>query len=492
MPEGLAIDSVTVPGKIALWSNEAGFTNELKLWELRRRQPEDLAVQAAQLAKRVVGGNYELGAKGFNWWDELDADNMCVPATTATSVFVDTDTIITNGYYWNVNIEHKCKDFTVIDPNTNNPRTVKGFDNVLDCSGLVFWSYNKANGATKYQTPLGAPGGNPVHYEGADGQFRNNSRHVDEIDLTPGDLLFFDFQPGVPKIDHVAMYVGCCGPDGVSDVVEAFSPSMGIKWSRKDQLIAPSQSSFVDFGRITEPKEGIRFQSGSPIGLIVTDPDGFTITPETLIITQREVLREVPGELYYTQSGIDSIGNTDDLVIGPVLKTGVYLVQVVPKPNTVPTDTYSLKVEITDSIIILAQDVPISDIPSEGYGIKIAGSDITHITAIVVDIKPGEFPNAINPKSKGVIPVAILTTDTFDATTVNPLSIKFGPNKALEAHRRNHVEDVDKDGDLDLLLHFNTQETGVKCGNTHVAITGKTTDSQVVAGLDSILTVGCK
>ena len=38
---------------------------------------------------------------------------------------------------------------------------------------------------------------------------------------------------------------------------------------------------------------------------------------------------------------------------------------------------------------------------------------------VSVDIKPGSHINRINTRSKGVIPVAILTTDSFDATTVD-------------------------------------------------------------------------
>jgi len=52
------------------------------------------------------------------------------------------------------------------------------------------------------------------------------------------------------------------------------------------------------------------------------------------------------------------------------------------------------------------------------------------------DIKPGSDPNSINPKSKGVIPVAILTTPDFDASTVDPTSVMFGPGEAGEAQRK--------------------------------------------------------
>jgi hypothetical protein len=114
------------------------------------------------------------------------------------------------------------------------------------------------------------------------------------------------------------------------------------------------------------------------------------------------------------------------------------------------------------------------------------------VATVSIDIKPGSFPNSINPRSKGVIPVAILTTSAFDATTVDPLSVKFGPDGATESHGRGHIEDVDGDGDQDLVLHFRTQDTGIQCGNTSASLTGETTNGIAIEGSDSISTVGCK
>src|SRR5262245_7968063 len=50
------------------------------------------------------------------------------------------------------------------------------------------------------------------------------------------------------------------------------------------------------------------------------------------------------------------------------------------------------------------------------------------VITVTMDIKPGEFPNSINPRSHGKIPVAMLTTDALDATTLNAATIRFGAN----------------------------------------------------------------
>lgn len=125
-------------------------------------------------------------------------------------------------------------------------------------------------------------------------------------------------------------------------------------------------------------------------------------------------------------------------------------------------------------------------------------SPATRAADPVIDIKPGSHPNSANPHSRGVIPVAILTTsiaagDTldFDALLVDPLTVQFGPDGAMEAHGRGHVKDVDADGDLDLVLHFKTQQTGIACGNIEASLAGTTFAGEGIEGTDSIRTIGC-
>jgi len=113
---------------------------------------------------------------------------------------------------------------------------------------------------------------------------------------------------------------------------------------------------------------------------------------------------------------------------------------------------------------------------------------------VVIDIKPGAYPNSINPDSRGVIPAAILTIDTFDATTVDPFSVRFGPSGASVDMRggdklKAAIKDVDHDGCLDLIMGFRTQDTNIEPGDTEACLEGTTHDGMPVWGCDSVRTV---
>jgi hypothetical protein len=99
-----------------------------------------------------------------------------------------------------------------------------------------------------------------------------------------------------------------------------------------------------------------------------------------------------------------------------------------------------------------------------------------------IDIKPGSYPNSINLESNGVVTVAILTTAQFDASTVDPTTVRFAGAPAI----KRTMEDVDRDGYLDMLLHFDTQELNLDEDSTKGTLMGMTDDGIEIVGTDSV------
>lgn len=123
--------------------------------------------------------------------------------------------------------------------------------------------------------------------------------------------------------------------------------------------------------------------------------------------------------------------------------------------------------------------------------------DILCVVPVAINIKPGSDPNSINLRGS-TASVAVLTTAAgeyglplaFDALTIDPLTVRFGTPEeafdetsgAFERHGRGHPEDAfeldetTEDGDLDMVLHFKVQETGIQPGDTEACVKGEWVD----------------
>jgi hypothetical protein len=117
------------------------------------------------------------------------------------------------------------------------------------------------------------------------------------------------------------------------------------------------------------------------------------------------------------------------------------------------------------------------------------------ILTLPIDIRPGSFPNPVNLGSKGNIPVAILSTSGFDgAALVDRKSLTFGRtgNEKCLLGDKVKPEDVNGDGLLDLVAHFDTEKTGFQPGDTQGILKGKTLKGKPFLGADSIQIVPLK
>ena len=120
--------------------------------------------------------------------------------------------------------------------------------------------------------------------------------------------------------------------------------------------------------------------------------------------------------------------------------------------------------------------------------------------AVAVDVRPGVSPNVINLKSNGVVPVAFLTDATFDAATIDPLTITVRGGDLTNGLVRMvgrkdpkpvaSLEDVDADGDLDLVVHLAIQRlAAVPIVGPVVELGALTVDGRLAVGSDTVVLV---
>jgi len=108
-----------------------------------------------------------------------------------------------------------------------------------------------------------------------------------------------------------------------------------------------------------------------------------------------------------------------------------------------------------------------------------------------IDIHPRTDSPSLNPKSNGVINVSILTTGLLDATKVNASTIRFGVTGTEAASVHTVLKDVDRDGDIDMVIHVRSQDARIPCGASSAVLKGQTMSGETFRGQGSLRTVGC-
>jgi len=111
---------------------------------------------------------------------------------------------------------------------------------------------------------------------------------------------------------------------------------------------------------------------------------------------------------------------------------------------------------------------------------------------VSVDVRPNKDANRINPHSSKNINVASFSVNGFDATTVDSSTVRFGATgtEAIAVHVAQR--DLVGDGHRDMVLRFQIQDSGIKCGDTSASLTGQTSNGVSFIGSSPIKTVQCK
>ena len=124
-------------------------------------------------------------------------------------------------------------------------------------------------------------------------------------------------------------------------------------------------------------------------------------------------------------------------------------------------------------------------------GRVVNGQSSGEVLHVVIEVKPGDSSTSIEPKRGGMIPVAILTTQEFDASRVDPATVRMGATGTEAAVFRSMSEDIDRDGDTDMLLLIRVRDMKLECRDATVRLRGKTQEGQQIEGEKTVKMEGC-
>lgn len=165
--------------------------------------------------------------------------------------------------------------------------------------------------------------------------------------------------------------------------------------------------------------------------------------------------------------------------------TGTYVVGVSSKPRTFDE---KLGWETVNTTVTGES----ARFPNGTYTLNISGVT-SAVQQINILVKPGSGEAApLNPKAKGVIPVALLSHKEdaarkiapFDALSVDTRSLTFGSSGDEYSYVRCSKEglDVNADGLLDLVCHFDNQSVNWPTDELEGTVKGKTKEGKVFEG----------
>jgi hypothetical protein len=202
-------------------------------------------------------------------------------------------------------------------------------------------------------------------------------------------------------------------------------------------------------------------------------------------------------------------GIPDDLVspVNQVDPTGQYCVTCdlslrYPQAVMVPgqytfQDTYANFIVDPDRLagscsdVVTCYDIWVGSISTSELTLNIL--DPGEPIPVKIDFKPGTTNNTINLGSNGNVPVAILSSSFFDATTVDPKTVTLSgaSSKITGKGTKASLQDVDGDGLTDLLVFINVnalQITGPD--GVLVSLAGSTKDGKYsIIGSDTVRVV---
>ena len=113
------------------------------------------------------------------------------------------------------------------------------------------------------------------------------------------------------------------------------------------------------------------------------------------------------------------------------------------------------------------------------------------VDTVATMARDDEYTFTINRSGKKAFPIWLTSTPTFDATQIDPATVRFGAFGGPQyTPEKSNVGDVNHDGRTDLKLLF--KDVFVTCSTRLVVLTGQTFAGDSFGAFATVTTVGCQ
>jgi len=133
-------------------------------------------------------------------------------------------------------------------------------------------------------------------------------------------------------------------------------------------------------------------------------------------------------------------------------------------------------------------DVDLAAVDFQGGRIAVF-LNVAQVVEVPIDIHPGSEQNVIQLESHGVLPVAILSTQEIDATTVDPMTVRLAGSPVRRTSSGKllcQAEAVNDDFRVDLLCMVETDALQLSAGDTVATLEAVTFDGTRIQGQDEV------
>ena len=134
-------------------------------------------------------------------------------------------------------------------------------------------------------------------------------------------------------------------------------------------------------------------------------------------------------------------------------------------------------------------DADLAAVDFQGGNVAVFLNTSKNVVHVPIDVMPGSDQHVIQLGARGVVPVAILGTPTFDATTVDPASVRLAGSPVRQTPSGAFLcqdEDVNLDSIVDLLCHIEIGALQLGPNDTNAVLDAVTFDGTRIEGSDTV------